>query len=61
MLRVPILLDHLNARAMKISLVFQVILMYASLVIPTIATMVQMVDALTTAHQTVADAQAAGN
>ena len=61
MLRAPIQLDHLNARAMKISLVFQVILMYASLVIPTIATMVQMVDALTTAHQTVADAQAAGN
>ena len=61
MLRAPIQLDHLNARAMKISLVFQVILMYASLVIPTIATMVQMVDALTTAHQTVAGAQAAGN
>ena len=61
MLLVPIQLDPSNVLAMKISSVSRAILMYASLVIPTIATMVQTVDALTIALQMVADVQAAGN
>ena len=61
MLLAPIQLDPSNVLAMKISSVSQAIQMYASLVIPTIATMVQTVDALTIALQMVADVQAAGN
>ena len=61
MLLAPIQLDPSNVLAMIISSVSQAILMYVSLVIPTIATMVQTVDALTIALQMVADVQAAGN
>ena len=52
---------HSNVLVMKISSVSRAILTYASLAIPTTATMAQTVDALTTALQMVADVQAAGN